>query len=210
MQEKHTELSLPVLDNKDIWLTYGLFTTVLSGVALYKMLTVSWAVPYPFHWIMHPFLCLAVAAFCFFLFVGISILILCVEKIVFTKEEVRLKVGIFTVRKVSTSEILCVGLTELSIDGQGKFKIPLLVLSREAKEDILQKEQSKGFRNRKKVRDMGNSGYDPASPQGILYTYWNRKASNLLLGIGKDIIIDYTQERANALRGFLTAATFMV
>lgn len=210
MRDKQTELSLPVLENKDIWLTYGLFITILSGVALYNLLTVSWAVPYPFNWVMHPFLGLMVAAFGFFLFAGISILILCVEKIVFTKEEVRLKVGFFTVRKVSTPEILCVGFTEQGFDRQGRIKIPLLVLSREAKEDILEKAQSKGFRNRKTVRDMGNSGYDPASPRGILYTYWNRRASNLLLGIGKDIIMDYTQDRANAMRAFLTSATFMV
>ena len=205
-------IALSAVVNKDSWILSGVWYAALPMVALYFMLfRVSYtSISTPENYIVFPLLMAMIAGFLYFLYHGVCFLLHCAARVEITADAVSLKVGKITLRKLPVDQILTVGFMEQGFGRRGKsVYIPQLVLSTEAPEDVCQSGKrriasKRAIRDRLRLRKIAQSSKKAAG-----YAHFERYSPTLWQGRNPYILLEYSTERACALRAYLRSAEFL-
>ena len=205
-------IALSAVVNKDSWILSGVWYAALPMVALYFVLfRVSYtSISTPENYIVFPLLMAMIAGFLYFLYHGVCLLLHCAARVEITADSVSLKVGKITLRKLCANQILTVGFMEQGFGRKGQgISIPQLVLSTEAPKGVLQNgkkriAKSRAIRQQLRLRKIAQSSKKAAG-----YAHFERYSPTLWQGRNPYILLEYSTERACALREYLRSAEFL-
>ena len=203
-------IGLSAAVKKDDWLECGVVFIGLPVAVFSLLLSASYEnLSTPEIYIVFPLLMAMIAGFLFFLYHGVCFLLHCAARVEITADSVSLKVGKITLRKLCTDQILTVGFMEQGFGrGEGVY-IPQLVLSTEAPEDVCQSGKrriasKRAIRDRLRLRKIAQSSKKAAG-----YAHFERYSPTLWQGRNPYILLEYSTERACALRAYLRSAEFL-
>jgi hypothetical protein len=203
-------IGLSAAVKKDDWLECGVVFIGLPVAVFSLLLSASYEnLSTPEIYIVFPLLMAMIAGFLFFLYHGVCFLLHCAARVEITADSVSLKVGKITLRKLCTDQILTVGFMEQGFGrGEGVY-IPQLVLSTEAPEDVCQSGKrriasKRAIRDRLRLRKIAQSSKKAAG-----YAHFERYFPTLWQGRNPYILLEYSTERACALRTYLHSAEFL-
>ena len=204
-------IGLSAAVRKDFWLLHGIGFVGLPVVVFYRLLSASYEnLSTPEIYIVFPLLMAMIAGFLFFLYHGVCFLLHCAARVEITADSVSLKVGKITLRKLCTDQILTVGFMEQGFGRHGKsVYIPQLVLSTEAAEDVCQSGERRIANNRAIREQLRLRKIAQSSKKAAGYAHFERYSPTLWQGRNPYILLEYSTERACALRTYLHSAEFL-
>ena len=204
-------IGLSAAVRKDIWLLHGVGFVGLPVVVFYRLLSASYEnLSTPEIYIVFPILAAVIAGFLYFLYHGVCFLLHCAARVEITADAVSLKVGKITLRKLPVDQILTVGFMEQGFGRRGKsVYIPQLVLSTEAAEDVCQSGERRIANNRTIREQLRLRKIAQSSKKAAGYAHFERCSPTLWQGRNPYILLEYSTERACALRTYLHSAEFL-
>ena len=203
-------IALSAAVKKDSWLLCGIGFVFLPMVVFYMLSSGSYAsISTPESYIVFPFLLIATAVFSLFFYHGVCFLLHCAAKVEITADMVSLKVGKITLRKLPTNQILTVGFMEQGFGRGEAVYIPQLVLTTESAEDVLQNGEKRIAKSRAIRQQLRMRGIALSSKKAAGYARFERYFPALWQGRNHYILLEFSQERVLALRGYLFSAEFL-
>ena len=204
-------IGLSAAVKKDDWLECGVVFIGLPVAVFSLLLSASYEnLSTPEIYIVFPILAAVIAGFLYFLYHGVCFLLHCAARVEITADAVSLKVGKITLRKLPVDQILTVGFMEQGFGRRGKsVYIPQLVMSTETPEDVCQSGKrrianNRAIRDRLRLRKIAQSSKKAAG-----YAHFERCSPTLWQGRNPYILLEYSTERACALRTYLHSAEFL-
>lgn len=206
MKETPGSISFPLAVVYDGW-NDGIIFVGISLAAFWVLFTSSYENAPML--IVIPMLILFICGFMFFFLNGLGMILYCVERIEIDEEEIRIKLGPVTARRIPTKEIQTVVYTEQGF-GRHTFYHPVLVLSREPAEDIIRKGKQKVDKSNTLWKFLTSRGMQFGQAKAYAYTCYMNNLPLMILGSQKGAVVGYTQTRVDALRWYLRNAEFIV
>lgn len=211
MKEIPRGISIPSAEYRKTWLEMGVGFTLFPCTAYIMLLTADYSsVPPYMLWILIPIMSIIVFGMGYFLLNGLGMLLFCVERVEITREEIRLKLGFITIKRFSTQEILTVGYTEQGFGRKVVNYTPILVLSTEIHEKIIQSGEDKIRKDQSIQKQINRFNSNASAEQKGVYAYYINKTPLFMLGLRKGIALAYTDKRLEKIRQYISGAKYVV
>lgn len=212
MKEIPGGISIPAAEYHNVWLQMGIGFSLIPSAAYIMLLTADYSsVPLYALWILIPIMSIIVFGMGYFLLNGLGMLLFCVERVEITKEEIRLKLGFVTVKRISTQEIMTVGYTEQGLEiVEAVSCTPMLVLSTELCEKITQHGEKRIRKDRAIQKQINRFNSNTSAEQKGVYAYYINKMPLFMLGLRKGIALAYTEKRLEKIRQYISGAKYVV
>lgn len=208
MKEIAERCSFPIAVFRGGWLEMGIVFTAMPLAVYYILLSSSYSdAPVA---IITPILILFVCGFGYFLLNGLGMLLYCVGRIEVDMEEIRVKLGLLTLRRVSLRNIRAVVYAEQGFGKTNTQFHQLLVLSTEEPEQIEKKGNRKINKGFNLWEQLVSRGMKLGRPETAAYARYTSNLPLMVLGLGKGLAFGWTAERTEMMRRFLRGAKFYI
>lgn len=190
------------------WLAMGIGFTLMPCAAYVLLLTADYSsVPPYVLWILIPIISIIVIGMGYFLINGLGMLLFCVERIEITEEELRMKLGFITTKRIPTQLVLTVGYTEQGFEIQKAFsKTPMLVISTLPPDKIIEAGQKRLSRKQALQKDIRTL----TDEQKCVYAYYVNKTPQFMLGFGKEIVLEFSEKRLEIIKQYISDAKYVI
>ena len=201
-----------VAQNPQQWLIHGIGFTAIPCAGYWVMFHDGFSnVPGFAWWFLAPIMCILVVGSGFFLSLGVGMLLYCVEHVEISKQEIRLKLGPITIKKLPTTQILTVGYSEQGFGKNDPEMIPLLFLSAlpaDALISIGEKEIRKDQHIEYELKEWGNG---LSYQQKCIYAACKRVPIPwFMLGFRAGFVMGYSSDRLKTIKHYISSAKYFV
>lgn len=198
-----------VAQNPLQWLNTGIVFTAIPCAGLWGMFNEGFSNISGFvWWFLAPIMCIIVAGLGLFLSLGVGMLLYCVEHIELSKEEIRLKLGPITIKKLPTTQILTVGYSEQGFGKSNPEMIPLLFLSALPVDELVSIGDKELRRARNIEKNLSNGlSYE----KKCIYAACNRfPIPWFMLGLRAGFVMGYSSDRLETIKQYIMSAKYFV